>query len=136
MLETLIVLGFTIVGGGFVFKVAPSAISPVYKFVRYKYNKRSYYKKIDKAIIKKDYEEVKKYFSLLKDLNYDKYIKRLKLKGMNEDILYNKELFDIHFNPTSMVKLIRTGDNNFELFKLNERIENIEASLSIGGIDL
>ena len=109
-IETLLVIGGTVIGalaiGKPVFGVVAS-IKPTHH-IRYKYKKRQIKKQIKKAIEELDFDEFSDAFDKIKsfDNNFEsqKYSKYKKDYCVNNEIIQNRKLFKIRFNPAYLVE--------------------------------
>jgi hypothetical protein len=124
--------GFAILAGRY---AATSMIVPFKDYTIYKYKKAKLYKSIDKAIEELDYESFKKYITLLKQLKYEKYEKLLKLKGLNDDIIYNEKYFKIHFDPKKAISIYKDNEDKINYNNLNDRLAKLERSMTYSYCD-
>ena len=109
-MEAILIIGGTVIGalaiGKPVFGVVAS-IKPT-QHIRYKYKKRQIKKQIKKAIEESDFDSFADAFDKIKsfDNNFEsqKYSKYKIDYCVNNDIIQNRKLFKVRFNPTYLVE--------------------------------
>lgn len=157
MAEVAFIIGTSIIGAVIISKpvsVIFSAARPT-EYIKYKYYKSIYKSNIKKAIIKLNYDSFFDEFQKLKlfDSLYgsDKFIKYKQKFGINNEILNNKKLFLIKYDPNYLISVSNTSTkyseeeleyktqelikreqtlNDFENFNTYKNIEDKEKELN------
>ena len=135
-IETILIIGGTVVGalavGKPVFGVVAS-VKPTHH-IRYKYKKRQIKKQLRKAIEELDFDEFADAFDKIKtfDNNFEsqKYSKYKKDFCVNNEIIQNRKLFKVRFDPAYLAEQCSSiTSSSDELIEREQQILKREQTL-------